>query len=163
MSARGGPLPARGWTGPAGDVGGKQAGADLPGWRQLAPAVPLDSERQQHHRLDTAAQVSQQPAGNRPPFVSLRSRIPYVCVSLFASPASIHSAHSRLRVAREEQNKTAAAQGLVSDGARPEKVRTFRLWDKSEINNCTCSINMYMVWGGGGENQINMCEPLPLR
>jgi len=35
--------------GAAGGVGGKQAGADLPGWRQLASAVPLDSQQQQHH------------------------------------------------------------------------------------------------------------------
>lgn len=58
MSARGGSLPARGWDAAAGGVGGKQTGADLPGWRQLASAVLLDSQQHQHHRLDTTVQVS---------------------------------------------------------------------------------------------------------
>lgn len=58
MCFRGGSLPASGWTGSAGGVGGEQTGADLPGWRQLASAVPLGSQQQQHHRLDTAVQVS---------------------------------------------------------------------------------------------------------
>lgn len=49
LSIRGGSLPARGWSAAAGGVGGKQACADLPGWRQLASAVPLDSQQQQHH------------------------------------------------------------------------------------------------------------------
>ncbi len=58
LSVRGGSLPARGWTGAAGGVGGKQTGADLPGWWKLASAVPLDSQQQQHRRLDTTVQVS---------------------------------------------------------------------------------------------------------
>lgn len=57
-SVRGGSLPAGGWTEAAGGVGGKQVGADLPGWRQLASAVPLDPEQQRRHRLDAAVQVS---------------------------------------------------------------------------------------------------------
>lgn len=57
-SVRGGSLPARGWTAAAGGVGGEQTCADLPGWGQLASAVPLDSQQQQHHRLDTTVQVS---------------------------------------------------------------------------------------------------------
>lgn len=55
---RGGPLPAGGWTEAAGGAGGKQTGVDLPGWRQLASAVPLDSQQQQPYRLDAALQVS---------------------------------------------------------------------------------------------------------
>ncbi len=43
LPVRGGSLPERGWTAAAGGVRRKQAGADLPSWRQLASAVPLDS------------------------------------------------------------------------------------------------------------------------
>lgn len=58
LCVRGGPLPAGGRTEAAGGAGGKQTGVDLPGWRQLASAVPLDSQQQQPHRLDAALQVS---------------------------------------------------------------------------------------------------------
>lgn len=35
----------------------------------------------------------------------------------------------------------------LSDGVCLEKVRTFRQWSQSEINNYISTINMYMVWG----------------
>lgn len=41
----------------------------------------------------------------------------------------------------------------VSDGVCLEKVRTFRQWSQSEINNYISTINMYMVWGKEERNQ----------
>lgn len=61
LCVRGGPLPAGRWDATASGAGREPAGAELPGWGQLAPAVPLEPQQQQPYRLDTAVQVSSHP------------------------------------------------------------------------------------------------------
>lgn len=61
LCVRGGPLPAGRWDATASGAGREPAGAELPGWGQLAPAVPLEPQQQQPHRLDATVQVSSHP------------------------------------------------------------------------------------------------------